>query len=207
MGESRMINNFDELKSLAPCKIGFLGGSFNPVHSGHIALVEHVLEKYLNYAVFCPHSLHPDKKSILIPIYHRINMISILAKHSACSDRIFIVNPAFIEGTYNSSFVNLCLALKDNGVWPSIICGIDCFSRASHPEIFQFDHYVGIRNASFEEEKIRQRVTGNIVFFETQFTTLSSTGIRAGIALNSHELHQEIKKYIADNSLFQNIEG
>ena len=73
-----IITNQQELDALAPCRIGFLGGSFNPIHEGHIAIAEYALENFVDYVVLCPHSLHPEKYQILEPIEHRINMMLIM---------------------------------------------------------------------------------------------------------------------------------
>ena len=53
-------------------KIGIFVGSFNPVHNGHIKIVNELL-KYLDKIIVVPTGNYWDKKD-LIAIKHRINM-------------------------------------------------------------------------------------------------------------------------------------
>ncbi|MGE0078547.1 MAG: adenylyltransferase/cytidyltransferase family protein [Bacteroidales bacterium] len=203
MIENGLVSSFNDLQLLSPCRISFLGGSFNPIHSGHIALIEHVLNNYTDYVVLCPHSLHPDKKSVLAPIEHRINMFMILREHSSFSNRMFTIVPSFIEGTHKVEFVEVCKSLQSLGSHPSIICGIDCFLRPYYEGLCQFDHFVGIRNSFFDKERIERMIKGRVVFFDTPFTSLSSTEVRTRLSANMLEdLHQDLLNYIIKNSLY-----
>ncbi|NQV19240.1 MAG: nicotinate (nicotinamide) nucleotide adenylyltransferase [Armatimonadetes bacterium] len=49
-------------------KIGLLGGSFNPIHNGHIAIAENALEQLeLDKILFLPVGMHPLKTDRNIP--------------------------------------------------------------------------------------------------------------------------------------------
>lgn len=203
MKSKSVITSFQQLETLAPCRIAFLGGSFNPVHSGHIALAEYVLKNHVDYVVLCPHSLHPNKKDILVSSQHRINMILILKDISNYSHRIFTFNPSFIEGTHGDHFINLCRQLQNINIYVSIICGVDCFSRPYCRELYQFDHYIGIRDTHYSEKEICLLIKGNVTFFETPFASLSSTKVRSGVSeKKKHEIHAHLYNYIDENRLF-----
>lgn len=58
-------------------KIGVYVGSFDPIHNGHIAIINHLLNKYLDKIIIIPTGNYWDKNN-LISIKHRINMIKIL---------------------------------------------------------------------------------------------------------------------------------
>ena len=62
-------------------RIGILGGTFDPIHLGHIYLAEKVLKKLsLRKIIFIPAYLPPHKRGIKItPARHRYNMISLCA--------------------------------------------------------------------------------------------------------------------------------
>jgi nicotinate-nucleotide adenylyltransferase len=198
-----VITSRQQLDILAPCRIAFLGGSFNPIHAGHIAMAEYVLKNHVDYVVLCPHSLHPNKKDILVHFEHRINMILILKDISSYSRRIFTFDPSFIEGTYGEHFISLCNQLQNINCYVSIICGVDCFSRTYCGELCQFDHYIGIRDTHYSEKEISSLIKGNVTFFETPFASLSSTKVRSGVSeKKNHEIHEQLFKYIDENRLF-----
>lgn len=65
-------------------KIGILGGTFNPIHIGHLILAEEVREKLgLDKIIFVPAYLPPHKDSSdIAPACHRFSMIKSAIKAS-----------------------------------------------------------------------------------------------------------------------------
>ncbi len=66
-------------------RIGILGGTFNPVHLGHLMIAQMVLETFdLDKVVFIPSSLPPHKNGRdVIPADHRIAMVQLAVKDNA----------------------------------------------------------------------------------------------------------------------------
>ena len=60
-------------------KIGIYGGSFNPVHKGHIHLAKNVLDKLgLDKVVLIPGAIPPHKSADnMVSGQHRLNMLSL----------------------------------------------------------------------------------------------------------------------------------
>ncbi|NOX20334.1 MAG: nicotinate-nucleotide adenylyltransferase [Nitrospirae bacterium] len=57
-------------------KIGILGGTFNPIHFGHLRLAEEVREKLnLSRIIFIPSCIPPLKKSDVVSADHRLEMV------------------------------------------------------------------------------------------------------------------------------------
>lgn len=63
-------------------RIGILGGTFNPIHTGHCLLAEGILVKLkLNYILFIPCAVPPIPKSYkLVSARHRLNMVKMAIK-------------------------------------------------------------------------------------------------------------------------------
>jgi len=60
-------------------RIGILGGTFDPVHKGHLYLANKVLKKFsLNKIIFIPTYSPPHKKNVKVtPASHRFNMLKL----------------------------------------------------------------------------------------------------------------------------------
>jgi nicotinate-nucleotide adenylyltransferase len=65
-------------------KVGFYGGSFDPIHFGHIHLALSVKEQYqLDEIWFCPNYLSPFKTSTDVSSFHRLNMLKLALEELA----------------------------------------------------------------------------------------------------------------------------
>lgn len=67
-------------------KIGILGGSFNPIHIGHLVLADEVREKLkLDKIIFIPLYLaaHKEEKDLLAPL-ERLKMVRMALKGNPC---------------------------------------------------------------------------------------------------------------------------
>ena len=62
-------------------KIGIFGGTFNPVHFGHLRAAEEVAQTFLNKVVFIPTNITSNKKMPEINPEKRIEMINIAIKN------------------------------------------------------------------------------------------------------------------------------
>ena len=60
-------------------KIGVYVGSFNPVHVGHIKIVNHLLVNYLDKVIIVPTGNYWNKNN-LVDINHRISMLKFYEK-------------------------------------------------------------------------------------------------------------------------------
>jgi len=59
-------------------RIGILGGSFDPVHNGHLGLAQEVQEDYrLDKVVFVPAGANPLKSGSEAPATDRVNMLQL----------------------------------------------------------------------------------------------------------------------------------
>ncbi len=63
-------------------KIGILGGSFNPVHLGHIKIAQDVRQALKFDEVWFMCASFPPHKKDVPPHYHRFNMLKLALKHN-----------------------------------------------------------------------------------------------------------------------------
>ena len=72
-------------------RIGLLGGTFNPVHLGHLAMATHAQQALaLNQVIFMPSGDHPPHKAsaALAPAHHRLAMV----RHAVEDSPLFTVS-------------------------------------------------------------------------------------------------------------------
>jgi len=91
-------------------KIGILGGTFNPIHLGHLILAEEVREKLgLDKVIFVPTFLPPHKdNSDIAQAIDRLKMIRIAIRANKC----FIVSDIEIKRNGRSYTIDTISALK-----------------------------------------------------------------------------------------------
>ena len=59
-------------------RIGILGGTFNPIHLGHLMIAEMALEAFgLNRVIFVPAKEPPHKETDVIDAKHRLDMVQV----------------------------------------------------------------------------------------------------------------------------------
>jgi len=62
-------------------KLGVFGGSFNPVHYGHLILAQEVLwQAELDQILFIPAKIPPHKKEGVLSEHHRFRMLELSLK-------------------------------------------------------------------------------------------------------------------------------
>ena len=78
--------------------IGLFGGTFDPVHKGHLALARAAMERYkLHRILFVPANIPPHKqKQPLLPFVHRFTMLVL----ATAEEKAFV--PSLLEGPEES---------------------------------------------------------------------------------------------------------
>ncbi len=174
-------------------KIGILGGTFNPIHTGHLILAQNALEYLqLDRVLFIPSGVSYLKDSrTILSAEHRIRMVEL-----AIQD-----NPAFSLSTIeteregNSYTYETLLQLKE--IYPDaelyFICGADILMSIhtwKEPAQIMRDAALVVAPRDFtqkeeleaQKEQLILNYNANVILLDTTDLNVSSSGIREHLA-------------------------
>jgi nicotinate-nucleotide adenylyltransferase len=108
-------------------KIGLFGGTFNPVHLGHLRSAEEIREKFnLSKIIFIPAHIPPHKKTRITPADHRFEMV----KLSILGNPFFEVSEIELKrqgSSYSFETIDYFNNLFENKAELFFIIGLDAF--------------------------------------------------------------------------------
>jgi nicotinate-nucleotide adenylyltransferase len=211
-------------------KLGILGGTFDPVHLGHLRLAEEVgealnLEKlYLIPAASPPHK---DGKA-LTPFHHRFEMIRLAIEGSSL---LFAFD---LEARRHGLSYSIETLKEFHRLYPAdlelfFVLGTDAFFEIEtwkdHQKLFDYAHFVVIqrpgtpvgRVESFLSSlglafgrKDKDRFVGakgrEVIYMEPTFIDISSTEIREKVAKGKSIrflVPESVRSYISKNGLYR----
>lgn len=212
--------------------LGILGGTFNPVHYGHLRSAEEVRERFaLERIIFIPASIPPHKTEDLIPFHHRYRMVELAVADNQC----FSVSD--IEGkrsgkSYSVETLELLMEKESDREFFFIV-GSDAFSQFKtwrRPyDILKMTNIIVMERPGFPIEKIKKFIevelgvpfqynddneilisTGkSIHLMKVTILDISSSEIRRKVYLGEsirYLVPPEVEKYIEMNKLYR-IQG
>lgn len=118
-----------EVKILSPSRIGLFGGTFNPIHSGHIQLAKAAQNECgLDQVLFIPAAEPPHKEvSGILSYEHRSKMVSLACseytKFSLCTIESHLPYPSYTIDTFEALYE----MWEDQDVLPFFLIGFDAF--------------------------------------------------------------------------------
>lgn len=203
-------------------KIGIMGGTFDPIHKGHLMLGEYAKEQYkLDEIWFMPNGNPPHKlnSNIESQTNHRVEMVKLAIRDY---DN-FIVQLYEVERTeVNYSYLTMQhFNEKYSNDEFYFIIGADslfAFETWKHPELLVktckiLAAYRDGKNTSEMEEQIQylnQKYGAEILLLNTPNVDISSSGIRRMIKDNediSNLVPETVFSYIQSNNLFRDEEN
>lgn len=196
--------------------IGVFGGSFNPVHIGHLILAECICCEFsMEKIFFVPAKLPPHKTGLdMASARHRFNMVSIAVE----SNPKFYVSDIELNRQGKSFTVDTLSMLSD--IYPNkklcFICGADSLMNFGTwrdiEKIFQLADIIiaGRPNAPAEEFQdmlsyYRQKYNANIICSNSPFIDISSTQIRERIRKGlsvKYMVPDGVYRYIMNEGLY-----
>ncbi len=198
-------------------KIGIMGGTFNPIHNGHLLIAENALCQYhLDKIYFIPTGLSPHKgRQEIIPAGFRYEMI----ERAISGNPGFAVSSIEIDSTetsYTYHTLEKLTALYPNKQFYFIMGGdsLRDFPGWKNPRrICELCHLLAaVRNDMdmdmlySQANKIKQIFQGDVDLLNTPNFSVSSHEIRERI--RNHDsirylVPEEVRIYIKENQLYQ----
>lgn len=190
-------------------KIGVYVGSFNPPHKGHIKIVNHLINNYLDKVIIIPTGNYWDKLD-LISINDRINMLKLYEKENITID----AKNNNVEYTYQI-LNNLIKQYKKDELY--LIIGADNIINfdkwKNYEEILEYNLVILNRdniNVLKYLDKLNKK-DKYIIVNDLPNIDISSTMIRNKIKNKDYNnlsmyLDKEVYNYIKENKLYEGAE-
>ena len=207
-------------------RVGLFGGTFNPVHWGHLRAAEEIRERHnLERVIFIPTNISPHKASReLIAAHHRLHML----------DRAIKNNPYFVTSdvelqrcgeSYSVETISYFRQTAQEELTPFFILGLDAFLEINtwknFRELFSLCNFIVMTRPGYEVSKTEQLIPSEIMpdfsykpdekrfIHSSQFSTYI-TEITA-LDISSHAIRTHIKnsrsvKYLVPEAVETYIE-
>jgi nicotinate-nucleotide adenylyltransferase len=211
--------------------VGILGGTFNPIHFGHLRLAEEIAEKLsLNEVRLIPSANPPHKTAPQVSAQHRANMVKLATQHHPK----LVLDDCELQREGASYTVDTLIELRKKlgeSVSLFLIMGSDAFAHLDTwhrwQEILHYCHIALVQRPEHEntlenfsstmksfyqahcKENLQDLQDSPSGFITTQTITplaISSTDIRERLK-NNQSVHsllpQQVLQYIQENNLYR----
>ncbi len=198
-------------------KIGICGGTFDPIHLGHLAVAELVRSEFnLDKVLFIPSGMPPHKnlENVTAPI-HRLNMV----KCAVSSNPFFEAVALEVERsgyTYTVDTLKELRGLYPEGTEFYYIIGadvvMDLLSWKNAPEVFKLTNFIAVMRPGFSNEAFNERLVFlrnkyemNISSYQIPLLDISSTFVRDRIKEKKsvkYLVDRDVEEYIIENHLY-----
>ncbi len=197
---------------IKPRRIGVMGGTFDPIHLGHLMIAEAVWNEYkLDKILFIPSANPPHKDNVLTSAKHRFNM----ALLATCSNPHFEVSSIEMERTGPSYTVDTIKELRrlyGESTELYFIIGADSIKELptwhNIDELLTLCHFVATRRPGYAPDLtvIEQLYKdADIHILETPELEISSTDIRRRIKKGysiQYITTEQVEQYIRKEGLY-----
>jgi nicotinate-nucleotide adenylyltransferase len=208
-------------------RVGIFGGTFNPIHVGHLALAENVTKAFsLEKMLLIPSKVPPHKSGGIISADQRLEMVGLAAQGMGEKFQVsdYEIKAEGVSYTLKTlkHFRNI---YKDDALF--FACGTDIFATIEHwykyEDLFKYANFIVVSRSqvTFDEmlesipEKLRSMViapaqyndelSGRIILYKMPEVDISSTEIRDIIedSYRRSNLPDVVYEYISQNKLYE----
>ena len=190
--------------------IGIMGGTFNPIHYGHLVSASEVCNKFkLDKVIFIPSALNPLKNaSNLADAHHRLKMI----KLAIADNPWFEASDIEIKrggASYTIDTIKAFVKKYDKDVNIYFIIGADAFleinSWASPDALLKICKFIVTTRPGYDLKKAKHVFRKHIEIMKITHLEISSSDIRNRItsgALIKYLLPESVEDYIYKRRLY-----
>jgi nicotinate-nucleotide adenylyltransferase len=195
---SSMVQVKSDNKIIKGKKIALFGGSFNPIHYGHLSLAESAYTEFnLAKIIFIPAGIPPHKTDIpFAPKIHRLNLIKLAIKgngHFSVSD--YEIRKKGVSYTcdtieyFKTDYPNIKIIYL---IGEDLLREIHTWKKGE--EILDLCPFIAGLRPNPRTQKIPSRLRRKITLFESPLMDISSTFIRKRV-----KQHRSIRYLVPDN--------
>ena len=201
-------------------RIGIMGGTFDPIHYGHLVIANEVLFKFdLQKIIFVPTGNPPHKRSAaLADAYHRYMMV----QFATMTNPSFDVSNIEVEKDGISYTVDTIRELKNNYIDTKLyfITGTDAVLDLPNwkdpEEILNLCTFISVNRPGYvtdtlddKLDRLMEKYKGEILSIRAPQLKISSTDIRNRIQEGrptKYLLPENVEQYIFKNGLYRKDE-
>ncbi len=194
-------------------KVGIMGGTFNPIHNGHIILAKKALEQiHLDKIIFMPSGNSYMKKNVLEP-QKRVEMVSLAIKHNP-SFELSLIEVQKPGNTYTCETLETLKATHSDIQYFFIIGADTLFQieKWQNPkQIFAMATLLCAVRDSYDLDTIKEKgralakLGADIIYLDSPKIDISSTKIREKVKNNLsifEDVPLEVAEYIKQERLY-----
>lgn len=197
-------------------KVGIMGGSFDPIHLGHLVVANEVLNIYnLDEIIFVPSGNPPHKNGLKAESFHRLLMVNM----AVLSNGKFSVSDFEIKSLEKSYTLNTLREFRklydDSELY--FITGTDAVIDLPNwyepEEILKLCRFIAVSRPGMSIEEVNDKINeiqkkfgGNIELLQVPMLQISSTNLRERFKMGvsaKYLLPESVEQYIIKNELYQ----
>lgn len=189
-------------------KVGILGGTFDPIHAGHLITARAVKEiRNLDKIFFIPNYISPFKQKVnTSDAKHRLKMIELAIKNIP----YFEVSDLEIKNEDVSYTIDTLKYFKKKIKHLELIIGYDNIGDFSKwkdaDEILKIAKLIVLNRKIYGEKVKRDKYFNSAIFVDTPFIEISGTVIRQRVMNNlpiDFLVPEKVKEYICKHNLYK----
>ena len=144
-------------------RVGLFGGTFNPVHWGHLRSAEEIRERFnLEQVIFIPTNISPHKEShVLVSPQHRLTMLNLALDGNS----FFVASDIELKRagkSYSIETVNYFKQTAQEEWSPFFILGVDAFLEIStwkkYQELFSLCNFIVMTRPGYEIQEVQHLI-------------------------------------------------